>query len=96
MGAGNDTDEPKTVADRVADDKKVRLLRLFNYGVMAYMVSWFVATLLPLFLYAPGQEDTAVRVMLILENLARWAFLAVLCWVFRCLPLLPSYKNHPS
>lgn len=82
----NDTDEPKTVADRVADDKKARLLRYFNYGVIAYMVSWFAATLLPLLLYSPGEEETAVRVMLMLENLARWAFLAVLCWVFRCVP----------
>jgi hypothetical protein len=89
----NDTDEPKTVADRVADDKKARLLRYFNYGVMAYMVSWFAATLLPLFLYSPGQEDTAVRVMLMLENLARWAFLAVLCWVFRC-AIFPVLHCH--
>jgi hypothetical protein len=93
--AGNDTDQPKTVADRVADDNKARLLRRFNFGVMAYMISWFVATLLPLFLYSPGQEDIAVRVMLILENLARWAFLAVLCWVFRCAPT-PSLPLSPS
>lgn len=67
----------------MADDKKAFLLRYFNYGVIAYMASWFAATLLPLFLYSPGQEDTAVHVMLMLENLARCVFLAVLCWVFR-------------
>lgn len=79
----------------MADDKKAFLLRYFNYGVIAYMVSWFAATLLPLFLYSPGQEDTAVQVMLMLENLARCVFLAVLCWVFRSAPfsrpLSPSF-----
>ena len=56
----------------------------FMFGVGGYIVARVLAILLPLFFVnQPGQEDLAIRVVLILENIVLWGFLAALAYIFR-------------
>jgi hypothetical protein len=81
--AGEDLDGPKTVEEKVAKVSKVRLLRQFSYGVIAYVVATALVVLLPIFVSsAPGEE--AVRVVLVMQNVVLWVFMAGLAWIFRC------------
>ena len=67
----------------MAKVSKVRLLRQFSYGVIAYVVATALVVLLPIFVSsAPGEE--AVRVVLVLQNVVLWVFMAGLAWIFRC------------
>ena len=80
--AGEDLDGPKTVEEKVAKVSKVRLLRQFSYGVIAYVVATALVVLLPIFVSsAPGEE--AVRVVLVMQNVVLWVFMAGLAWIFR-------------
>ena len=64
---------------------KLGLMTQFQWGVGTYVVCTAAALLLPLFLFSrPEQQATAVRAVLILQNLVLWGFLAVLCFIFRC------------
>ncbi len=79
---GEDLDGPKTVEEKVAKVSKVRLLRQFSYGVIAYVVATALVVLLPIFVSsAPGEE--AVRVVLVMQNVVLWVFMAGLAWIFR-------------
>ena len=83
---GEDLDGPKTVEEKVAKVSKVRLLRQFSYGVIAYVVATALVVLLPIFVSsAPGEE--AVRVVLVMQNVVLWVFMAGLAWIFRRAPL---------
>ncbi len=63
---------------------KLRLMSQFMFGVGGYIVARIAAILLPLFFVnQPGQEDLAIRIVLILENVVLWAFLAALAYIFR-------------
>lgn len=85
MRPDNDTDAVKTVEERLDHRSKLRLMSQFMFGVGGYIVARIAAILLPLFLInEPGQEDLAVRIVLILENIVLWAFLAALAFIFRC------------
>ena len=56
----------------------------FMFGVGGYIVARVLAILLPLFFVnQPGQEDLAIRIVLILENIVLWGFLAALAYIFR-------------
>jgi len=54
------------------------------FGVGGYIIARVLAILLPLFFVnQPGQEDLAIRIVLILENIVLWAFLGTLAYIFR-------------
>jgi len=54
------------------------------FGVGGYIIARVLAILLPLFFVnQPGQEDLAIRIVLILENIVLWAFLGALAYIFR-------------
>lgn len=56
----------------------------FMFGVGGYIIARVLAILLPLFFVnQPGQEDLAIRIVLILENFVLWGFLATLAYIFR-------------
>ena len=56
----------------------------FMFGVGGYIIARVLAILLPLFFVnQPGQEDLAIRIVLILENIVLWGFLAALAYIFR-------------
>ena len=56
----------------------------FMFGVGGYIIARVLAILLPLFFVnQPGQEDLAIRIVLILENIVLWAFLGALAYIFR-------------
>ena len=56
----------------------------FMFGVGGYIIARVLAILLPLFFVnQPGQEDLAIRIVLILENIVLWAFLGTLAYIFR-------------
>ena len=83
--AGEDGDQARSVQDRLVHRTKLGLMTQFQWGVGTYVVCTAAALLLPLFLYSrPDQQATAVRAVLILQNLVLWGFLAVLCFIFRC------------
>ena len=85
MNAGEDADAPATVQQRLQQRTKLTLMTQFQWGVATYVVSTAAALLLPLFLYSrPDQQTTAVRAVLVLQNLVLWLFLGVLCFIFRC------------
>jgi hypothetical protein len=85
-GAANDTDEVKTVEDRMDHRSKLQLMNQFMFGVGGYIIARIAAILLPLFFVnQPGQEDLAIRIVLILENIVLWGFLAALAYIFRWL-----------
>ena len=85
---------------------KVRLLRQFSYGVIAYVVATALVVLLPIFVSsAPGEE--AVRVVLVMQNIVLWVFMAGLAWIFRsaapivppwepCYPVVPCIGSFPQ
>lgn len=84
VGADNDTDAAKTVEESLDHRSKLRLMSQFMFGVGGYIVARIAAILLPLFFVnQPGQEDLAIRIVLILENVVLWAFLAALAFIFR-------------
>ena len=57
----------------------------FMFGVGGYIIARVLAILLPLFFVnQPGQEDLAIRIVLILENIVLWGFLGALAYIFRC------------
>ena len=59
----------------------------FMFGVGGYIIARVLAILLPLFFVnQPGQEDLAIRIVLILENVVLWAFLGALAYIFRSAP----------
>ncbi|BDA47005.1 hypothetical protein COCOBI_09-4600 [Coccomyxa sp. Obi] len=83
----NDTDAVKTVEERLDHRSKLRLMSQFMFGVGGYIIARIAAILLPLFFVnQPGQEDLAIRIVLILENVVLWAFLAALAFIFRLRP----------
>ena len=85
MRPDNDTDAVKTVEEQLDHRSKLQLMSQFMFGVGGYIVARIAAILLPLFLInEPGQEDLAVRIVLILENIVLWAFLGTLGYIFRC------------
>ena len=91
--AAEDSDAPKTVEERLQHRSKVTLMRQFSWAAAVCVTCYVVALVLPLFYFSqPGDEDTAVLVVLILWNCVRWLFLAGLCFIFRqgvkCHPLL--------
>ena len=56
----------------------------FMFGVGGYIIARVLAILLPLFFVnQPGQEDLAIRIVLILENIVLWGFLGALAYIFR-------------
>ena len=82
--AGEDNDQARSVQDRLVHRTKLGLMMQFQWGVGTYVVCTAAALLLPLFLFSrPEQQATAVRAVLILQNLVLWGFLAVLCFIFR-------------
>ena len=46
---GEDLDGPKTVEEKVARLAKVRLLKQFSFGVIAYVLATALVVLLPIF-----------------------------------------------
>ena len=44
-----DLDGPKTVADKVARQAKIRVFKQFSYGVVAYVATTLAVILLPIF-----------------------------------------------
>lgn len=63
---------------------KITLMQQFRWAAFVCVACYIVALVLPLFYYSePGEEDTAVLVVLILWNCVRWLFLAGLCFIFR-------------
>jgi len=78
------------VEEKVAKVSKVRLLRQFSYGVIAYVVATALVVLLPIFVSsAPGEE--AVRVVLVMQNVVLWVFMAGLAWIFRRAPAVTRH-----
>jgi hypothetical protein len=64
----------------------------FMFGVGGYIIARVLAILLPLFFVnQPGQEDLAIRIVLILENVVLWGFLGALAYIFRYPFLLCSH-----
>ena len=64
----------------------------FMFGVGGYIIARVLAILLPLFFVnQPGQEDLAIRIVLILENVVLWGFLGALAYIFRYPCLLYSH-----
>lgn len=85
VAAVEDHDAPKTVEEKLQHRRKVQLMRQFSWAAAICVTCYVVALVLPLFYYnKPGEEDTAVRVVLILWNCVLWLFLAGLCFIFRC------------
>ena len=85
--AAEDTDAAKTVEDKLLTRSKLQLMRQFQWGVGAYVVSFAVVIVLPLLLYSPNtpdQDNLAMRIVIILQNLVLWGFLVALCFIFRC------------
>jgi hypothetical protein len=77
-----DTDQPKTVQDRMLTSSKIRLMRQFTWGVAGYVIATAAVILLPVFVMVePG--DSALRAILIGQNIVLWCFLAALAWIFR-------------
>lgn len=69
--------------EKVSKAAKILLLKQFSYGVIAYVVATAVVVLLPIFVTsAPGEQ--AVRVVLVMQNIVLFVFLAGLAWIFRC------------
>lgn len=159
--AVEDLDGPKTVEEKLARLAKIRLLKQFSFGVIAYVLATALVVLLPIFVspevrharstlrpsagkrcsmrrfgpfcnaapaggvcsswgclartFSPvrgmlGQirwgelvglplttaysaavqasaGETAVRIVLILQNVVLWLFMAGLAWIFRCVSL---------
>ena len=82
--AAEDHDAPKTVEEKIQHRHKVLLMQQFSWAAAVCVACYVVALVLPLFYYSqPGEEDTAVLVVLILWNCVRWIFLAGLCYIFR-------------
>lgn len=73
-----DLDAPKTFQDKVDEREKLRLIRLFFYGVCGYLIATIAVVFLPLFV--PTVVD---RTILVLQNVVLLVFLAVLLWTFR-------------
>lgn len=64
------------------------------FGVGGYIIARVLAILLPLFFVnQPGQEDLAIRIVLILENIVLWGFLGALAYIFRSAPTLPAGRQ---
>lgn len=77
-----DLDGPKTVEEKVARLAKIRLLKQFQIGVIAYVLATAAVVLLPIFVSnKPGKE--AFWAVLILQNLVLWGFMASLAFIFR-------------
>ena len=69
----------------------------FMFGVGGYIIARVLAILLPLFFVnQPGQEDLAIRIVLILENIVLWAFLGALAYIFRYDRALSRHGCPPS
>ena len=67
----------------------------FMFGVGGYIIARVLAILLPLFFVnQPGQEDLAIRIVLILENIVLWGFLAALAYIFRSVHFCKC--SHPA
>ena len=69
----------------------------FMFGVGGYIIARVLAILLPLFFVnQPGQEDLAIRIVLILENIVLWGFLGALAYIFRSVhpEFLPAGKSN--
>lgn len=49
MCTGEDLDGPKTVEEKVARLAKIRLLKQFSFGVIAYVLATALVVLLPIF-----------------------------------------------
>ena len=82
--AAEDSDAPKSVEEKLQHRTKVTLMKQFSWAAAACVACYVVALILPLFYFSqPGEEDTAVLVVLILWNCVRWLFLAGLCFIFR-------------
>ncbi|KAI7839487.1 hypothetical protein COHA_006754 [Chlorella ohadii] len=73
-----DLDAPKTFQDKVDEREKLRLIRLFFYGVCGYLIATIAVVFLPLFV--PTVVD---RTILVLQNVVLLVFLGVLLWTFR-------------
>ena len=68
----------------------------FMFGVGGYIIARVLAILLPLFFVnQPGQEDLAIRIVLILENIVLWGFLGALAYIFRSAPFSLT-SSHSS
>ncbi|KAK9846211.1 hypothetical protein WJX84_004971 [Apatococcus fuscideae] len=83
----NDTDEPKTVVERLDHRSKVTLMKSFIWGVTAYVVATAAVILVPLFV-APTDPQSApdsviTFAILIGQDCVLWLFLAILCFIFR-------------
>lgn len=93
--AGEDHDAPKTVEDAIQHRTKVLLMKQFSWAAAVCVVCYVAALIVPLFYYSePGEEDTAVLVVLILWNCVRWLFLAGLCFIFRYPPVTTLLKPN--
>lgn len=84
LAADNDTDEVKTVEDKLDHRSKQRLMTQFMFGVATYIIARIAAILLPLFFVdQPGREDLVIAIVVILGDLVLWGFLAALAYIFR-------------
>ncbi len=71
--------------ERLLHASKLRLLRFYIWAVSGFALANAAAILVPLFVLGePGQEDLAVLVVSLLLDVVKWAFLAALCYIFRC------------
>lgn len=85
--SANDTDEPKTVVERIDHRSKVQLMKHFIWGVTAYVLATAAVITVPLFL-APADPQEAIDSVIMLailigQDCVLWLFLAVLCFIFR-------------
>ena len=61
-----DLDAPKTFQDKVDEREKLRLIRLFFYGVCGYLIATIAVVFLPLFVpTVGGQHAHLVCVLLV-------------------------------
>mmetsp|Transcript_2103 Transcript_2103/g.6270 ORF Transcript_2103/g.6270 Transcript_2103/m.6270 type:complete len:441 (+) Transcript_2103:233-1555(+) len=79
-----DLDGPKTVEEKVARQAKIRVFKQFSAGVVAYVTTTLAVIILPIFVSPDaGTSETAVKVVLVLQNLVFLIFMASLAWIFR-------------
>eukprot|EP00210_Caulerpa_lentillifera_P009163 g8736.t1 len=79
---GRSPDEPKTVAEVVGDQAKKLLLTRFRNAIIVYVVATIIDNVLPIFI-TYGSIQTMQSVVIVVENLILYAFVAALAIIFR-------------
>ncbi|GBF90051.1 hypothetical protein Rsub_02759 [Raphidocelis subcapitata] len=77
-GADPEEAEFRTVADRINFEIKKKLYKRFSFGVGAYLLATIGALLLPVYMNVLVQG-----LIVFLQFVVQWAFMAALVWIFR-------------